>query len=684
LHSLDPNGVFESLTVGETATDSFRYTISDGQGGTDTATVTVTISGVNDDPTAVGDNGGSTDKAASFTTANVLVNDSDPDSSDTLSVSGLDTSGTTGLVSNNSDGTFGYDPNSAFDSLAGGTSATDTFKYTVTDGQGGTDTATVTVTITGQQPPVAGDDNAATDEDTPTTISVLANDTDADGGTPSVQAVDTSGTIGTVTNNGSDVDYDPNGAFESLAVGETATDNFKYTVTDGQGDSDTATVTVTISGINDDPTAVGDDTDATDSASSFTTANVLANDSDPDTSDTLSVSGLDTSGTAGLVSNNNDGTFGYDPNGAFDSLAGGASATDTFKYTVTDGQGGTDTATVTVTITGQQPPVAGDDNAATGEDTATIISVLGNDTDGDGDPFAVQAVDTSDTTGTVTNNGSDVDYDPNGQFESLAFGETATDTFRYTISDDHGGTDTATVTVTISGVNDAPTAVGDDNDSTDGASSFTTANVLLNDSDPDSSDTLSVSALDTSGTAGLVTNNSDGTFGYDPNGSFESLAVGETATDTFNYTVTDGQGGTDTATVTVTISGVNDTPTALDDDGGSTHRTSSFTTANVLANDSDPDSSDALSVSGFDTSGTAGLVTNNSDGTFNYDPNGAFDSLAGGASATDTFKYTVTDGQGGTDTATVTVTITNGTPATAPNTVSDLVLWLDADDHRYR
>jgi len=793
----DPNGQFESLAVGETATDSFKYTVTDGNGGTDTATVTVTISGVNDDPTAVDDDGGSTDFTSSFTTANVLANDSDPDTSDTLSVSGLDTSGTAGLVTNNSDGTFGYDPNSAFDSLAGGASATDTFEYTVTDGQGGTDTATVTVTVTrGNTPPVAVDDSAATDEDTPATVSVLANDSDSDSGTPSVQAVDSSGTIGTVTNNGSDVDYDPNGQFESLAVGETATDSFRYTISDGQGGTDTATVTVTISGANDAPTAAGDDVDSTDAAASFTTANVLvndsdpdtsdtlsvsaldtsgtaglvannsdgtfgydpngqfeslavgetatdsfkytvtdgnggtdtatvtvtisgvnddptavdddggvtaftasfttanvlANDSDPDTSDTLSVSGLDTSGTAGLVTNNSDGTFGYDPNGAFDTLAGSASATDTFKYTVTDGQGGTDTATVTVTVTrANVPPVAVDDNAATDEDTPATVSVLANDSDSDSGTPSVQAVNTSGTIGTVTNNGSDVDYDPNGQFESLAVGETATDSFRYTISDGQGGTDTATVTVTISGVNDAPTAVGDDVDSTDAIASFTTANVLVNDSDPDTSDTLSVSALDTSGTAGLVANNSDGTFGYDPNGQFESLAVGETATDSFKYTVTDGQGGTDTATVTVTISGVNEAPTAVGDNGGSTGFTSSFTTANVLANDSDPDTSDTLSVSALDTSGTAGLVTNNSDGTFGYDPNGAFDSLAGSASATDTFKYSVTDGQGGTDTATVTVTVTRAnTPPVAvddsaatdedtPTTISVLANDSDSD-----
>ena len=87
-----------------------------------------------------------------------------------------------------------------------------------------------------------------------------------------------------------------------------------------------------------------------------------------------------------------------------------------------------------------------------------------------------------------------------------------------------------------------------------------------NDTDPDTNDTLSVSIpLTTTGTtrygkSWLVARSS-----YDPNGQFESLAVGETAIDTFTYTMTDGNGGTDVATVNVTITGGNDAPAAADD-----------------------------------------------------------------------------------------------------------------------
>ena len=140
----------------------------------------------------------------------------------------------------------------------------------------------------------------------------------------------------------------------------------------------------------------------------------------------------------------------------------------------------------------------------------------------------------------------------------------AQDTFDYTVTDSNGATDTATVTITITGVNDATTANAD----AYGTDEDTVLNVLVgaglvqNDTDIDTNDTLTVAGVDDSGTTGNVTWNSDGSFDYDPNGQFEYLAVGETAQDTFDYTVTDSNGATDTATVTITITGVNDANTA--------------------------------------------------------------------------------------------------------------------------
>ena len=94
----------------------------------------------------------------------------------------------------------------------------------------------------------------------------------------------------------------------------------------------------------------------------------------------------------------------------------------------------------------------------------------------------------------------------------------------------------------------------------------------------------------------FVTLNADGSFTYDPNGSFEALDTGETDTDSFTYRATDGDGGTDIATVRITITGVNDPPVAVDDTG-STDEDSVLTVAapGVLTNDTDVEG-DSLTV----------------------------------------------------------------------------------------
>ncbi len=135
-------------------------------------------------------------------------------------------------------------------------------------------------------------------------------------------------------------------------------------------------------------------------------------------------------------------------------------------------------------------------------------------------------------------------------------------------------------------------------------------------------------------------------------------------------------------------------PTANDDGPGAgftTDEDATFTTANVLTNDSDPDAGDTLSVQGIDTTGTQGLVTDNGDGTFTYDPNGQFEYLAAGKSATDTFIYTIEDESGATATATVTIGITgaydnakpvayNSNPDTKEACVSKITLKGDDGD----
>ncbi|WP_128107313.1 Ig-like domain-containing protein [Mycolicibacterium elephantis] len=209
-------------------TDSFTYTIADGNGGTATATVYVTVNPVNDAPEAV-DDFVTVDEDSGATVVDVLGNDTDVEG-DELTVTGVGTAsnGTVTLT----DGVITYTPDVDFH-------GTDSFTYTIADGNGGTASATVYVTVDPvNNAPVAVDDIVRVDENSTTNvIDVLGNDTDADGDDLSVTAVGPAGN-GTVKLTDGVVTYTPSPDFDG-------TDSFTYTIGDGRGGSATATVTVT-------------------------------------------------------------------------------------------------------------------------------------------------------------------------------------------------------------------------------------------------------------------------------------------------------------------------------------------------------------------------------------------------------------------------------------------------------
>ena len=270
-------------------------------------------------------------------------------------------------------------------------------------------------------------------------------------------------------------------------------------------------------------------------------------------------------------------------------------------------------------------PVATDDTATTDEDVAATIDVLSNDTDVDGDTLSITSV-TQPVNGVVANNGTDVTYTPDANFNG-------TDSFNYIVSDGNGGSDTATVTVTVNPVNDDPAATDDTAVTNEDMSVL--VDVLANDTDIDG-DSLSIASVTQPANGLLVNNGMDVT--YTPNPNFNG-------TDTLNYTVSDGNGGTSTATVNITINPVNDNPVANDDTAAADEDVS--ISINVLSNDTDVDG-DQLVVENV-TQPANGTVTNNG-ADVTYTPNANFN-------GTDTFTYTVSDGNGGVDTAMVSVTI---------------------------
>ena len=397
-------------------------------------------------------------------------------------------------------------------------------------------TTSVQVAVISNTPPDAADDAFTVAEDSVANIlDVLGNDTDADGFNAASVAIVAAPANGTAVPNLADgtVTYTPNGNFNG-------TDTFTYTVEDSTGIlSNVATVTVTVTPDPDAPVAVDDS--AKTPQNTPVTIDVLANDTDADNlppaapNAGLTVSAV-TNGTNGTVANNGANVT-YTP-------AAGFAGTDTFTYTVFDGAF-TDTATVTVLV--NRNPVATDDSFNVNEDSgATILTVLGNDTDADNDTLAVTAVtQPAPGSGTVVNNGTHVTYTPPLNFNGTA-------TFSYTVSDGNGGTDTAGVTVNVAAVNDNPLAFGDSATTTSGTP--VTINVLANDADADNvppaapNAGLTVTAV-TTPTNGTATINSPGVPGntvtYTPAANFSGA-------DSFIYTVSDGI-GTATATVAVTV-----------------------------------------------------------------------------------------------------------------------------------
>jgi len=469
----------------------------------------------------------------------------------------------------------------------------DSFTFKVNDGTNDSNVSTVSIAVTNvEDAPVAADDTATTDEDTPATINVLSNDSDVDNDTLTVSAV-TQGAHGSVVNNGTDVTYSP-------AADYNGTDSFSYTVSDGNGGTATANVSVTINAANDTPVAADDS--ATTDEDTPATIDVLGNDSDVD-NDTLTVSAVTQGAHGSVVNNGTDVTY---------SPAADYNGTDSFSYTVSDGHGGTATANVSVTINAvNDNPVAADDSATTDEDTPATIDVRSNDSDVDNDTLTVSAV-TQGAHGSVVNNGTDVTYSPAADYNG-------TDSFSYTVSDGHGGTATANVSVTINAVNDNPVAVNDAASTNEDNSA--TIDVVANDTDVDG-DARSLASV---GTA------SHGSVSIVSGKAFYSPAANYNGSDSFTYVVSDGHGGQATGNVSVTVNPVNDAPTA----NSQSVATAYNTPVAITLTGSDVETAPANLIYIVTVSPSHGVLTGTgANRTYTPAPN---------YSGPDSFKFTVTD-----------------------------------------
>ena len=598
--------------TGFTGEDRFSYSITDADGDVSIAEVTVTVVDgsspppADDAPVAVDDSVAIEVDEIAF--GNLADNDTPSD--DGGNVWALQTPPENGTAVVDADGSFRYTPDAGF-------SGRDSFTYTVTDIDGDVSTATVFIAVgVADSVPIAQDDEFTVQTGTTFEGDLAENDTpSADGG--NVWAISQlAGGGEVVVNADGTFSYTPDEGYFGI-------DSFTYTVTDIDGDVSTGTVIIDVVDTDGVPTAV-DDSFSTDQDVAFD-GDLAANDeASPDGGNVWSLISGPANGTVVI---NEDGSFTYTPDEGF-------SGTDSFFYRVADADGDDSTATATITVnsTNTDPEAVDDGPLSTDEDTPlTGIDVLGNDTDADGDPLTVTSATSPDGTVTINPDGS-LDFTPNTDFNGPT-------TIQYTIDDGNGGTDTATVTINVAPVNDDPVAE-DDTGATqeDVPVTFTAAELLANDSDVDG-DALTITSVGTS-TNGVAVLNADGSVTFTPELDF-------TGTASFEYTVEDGNGGIDTATVTIEIPTANDAPIAVDDGPLSTDEDTPLTGIDVLGNDTDADG-DPLTVTS--ASSPDGTVTINPDGSLDFTPNADFNGPT-------TIQYTIIDGNGGSDTATVTINV---------------------------
>ncbi|MDC4168993.1 retention module-containing protein [Photobacterium damselae] len=434
--TVNPDGSWEYVPNTDfNGEDSFTVVVDDGNGGTDTITVTVNVTPVNDAP--VGENVSAETQEETAVTGQLTATDVDGDN--LTFKPGSDP--TNGQVTVNPDGSWEYVPNPDFN-------GEDSFTVVVDDGNGGTDTITVTVNVTpANDAPVGEDVTAETQEDTAVTGQLTATDVDGDNLTFKPGSNPENGSV-TVNPDGS-WEYVPNPDFN----GE---DSFTVVIDDGNGGTDTITVTVNVTPVNDEAVIGGDDHQSLIETNEVLTTGGTLTATDVDNPDNSFKPQEGVTGQYGQFTINSQGEWTFVSNGALDELAEGEVVTDHFVVESIDGT----QHTITVEIIGtNEGPQAHDDRVTTKEDNAIALDLLGNDSDVDGTIQITQIAGVELTGGvqeiTVENGQIRVAADgtltfvPNANYSGDV-------SFDYHITDNHGATSEATVTIKVMPDNDAP------------------------------------------------------------------------------------------------------------------------------------------------------------------------------------------------------------------------------------
>ncbi|MBL4802023.1 MAG: tandem-95 repeat protein [Emcibacter sp.] len=648
--TFNPGSAYDHLGVGETEDVTITYTLSDGEGGTDVAILTLTVTGSNDGPVVGNVDLGATleDTTVTFTAADLLVNSSDVEG-DSLSVSSVTVDATYGVVTDNGDGTYSFTPAENYN----GTDIP--LNFTVSDGvESSSATANIDVTAVNDGP-VAHFDTFVGSEDQQISGNVIGNDTDVEGDTLSVVAE----TITTV--HGGTVILNADGTFNYTPADDfNGTDSFSYSLSDGTT-MDTGSVTFEVAAVNDAPVVTaGVEFDNVTSS--------LSLNEEGRTGDLAALSGLDDFPTDALTVQlsftSTEAPVAGETNGiVLVSYAVPSSDNEFLIFAQSNGQ-----LAVYINSNRIQLDVNSDDlfdgerhdlsiswDSNTGEISVFVDGSLA-------DTATAQAGHPIQAGGTITL-GQEQDSVGGGFVSAQEFsGEIhSLQIFSEALNPGDEGA-TPVLGFDFDAAEPLDNSFGDHAFVLDGGAYVT--NVAEGTAHEDSSGIsgrISASDIDgdnlafelsTAPAEGTVTVGTDGSFNFVPGDDFQDLGVGESRDVTFEIQVSDGQGGSDIQLVTVTITGRNDGPVAeslmisISEDNGADGQ--------LTALDVDGDNLSFTLSEGPDE----GSVTLNGDGSFHFNPGSDFQDLNVGESRVVSFSYEVSDGNGSTDTGTATVTVT--------------------------
>jgi hypothetical protein len=466
-------------------------------------------------------------------------------------------------------------------------------------------------------PPTTSDVSTSGDEDTNISIGLAGSDVDGAVMLYSIVTQPTNGTVNIAsTRPNNSFSYTPNANWNG-------TDSFTYKANDYIEDSNVSTYTITVNPVNDAPVSNDYSNNVEEGQSQDFPISNLGSDIDNDDGDLSVVLVSNPSfGTFQRQTNTNNNFYEYVPSDS--NFAG----TESFTFKLNDGSLLSNESTITFIYSNadDDSPSANDVTATTDEDVAIDIALDGSDPDGDNLTYSIVS---GPSNGSVVIGADTATYTPTADFNG-------TDTFTYKANDGTVDSNTSTVTITITSVNDAPVA-NDANASMDEnkiAGRYQPLTFTLDATDVDGDD-LTYSVVGTNN--GTVTVNGL-TATYTPNQDWN----GE---DTFTYKANDGELDSNTATVTIIVNSVNDAPVATNQEvtifSNSSNQTFDLKVSDIDSND--------LDVSIVNDVSNGSLSLNNSTNQFTYTPNANYVGI-------ETFTYQVSDGSL-TDTAVDTVVV---------------------------